>query len=77
LRPLDIPAKTPSSWARWRAIVARARRQRKRAVLLLCKHELIGFYERLGFVSRGLSDSAHGGFAWYQMRLPLLLEATE
>jgi ribosomal protein S18 acetylase RimI-like enzyme len=59
------------------AIVSQARGQRKRAVLLLCKRELIGFYERLGFVSRGPSNSSHGGFAWYQMRLPILVEATE
>jgi ribosomal protein S18 acetylase RimI-like enzyme len=59
------------------AIVAQARRQRKRAVLLLCKRDLIGFYERLGFVSRGPSASSHGGFAWYQMQLPLSPEATE
>ena len=37
------------------AIVVFARQQRKRAILLLCKLELTGFYERLGFENRGPS----------------------
>jgi ribosomal protein S18 acetylase RimI-like enzyme len=58
------------------AILANARQQHKHAVLLLCKVHLAGFYERLGFVNLGPSDSSHGGFQWYQMRFPLPLDET-
>ncbi len=54
------------------AVIAAAHRQHKYAVLLLCKQQLVGFYERLGFVNRGLSSSSHGGFSWHQMVYPLL-----
>jgi ribosomal protein S18 acetylase RimI-like enzyme len=55
-----------------RGIIGLARHRRKSAVLLLCKVELIGFYERLGFASLSPSASSHGGFRWYQMNYPLL-----
>jgi ribosomal protein S18 acetylase RimI-like enzyme len=58
------------------AIIADAQRRHKRAILLLCKSDLIEFYERLGFVNRGASASSHGGFHWYQMQLPLTPEET-
>jgi ribosomal protein S18 acetylase RimI-like enzyme len=58
------------------AIIVHAQQQRKRAILLLCKEDLVGFYERLGFVSAGPSASSHGGFHWDQMQYRLSLEAS-
>lgn len=38
-------------------------------VILTCKKEKIGFYESMGFVCRGESQSQHGGAVWYDMQL--------
>jgi len=43
----------------------------KRKVLLICKSDLVPYYERFGFVHSGLSRSTHGGAAWQQMALEL------
>ena len=43
----------------------------KEAILLLCKEELIPFYQRFGFDRMGLSTSTHGNAVWHQMRLNL------
>ena len=46
-----------------------AKRQGRKGVVLTCKEQLIGFYERFGFVNEGVSDgSVIGGVKWYQMR---------
>ena len=37
--------------------------------VLTCKEELIGYYEKFGFINEGLSSSVHGGSKWYQMRV--------
>jgi GNAT superfamily N-acetyltransferase len=47
--------------------LAWAREEGKESVLLLCKARLIPYYQRFGFEDRGLSASAHGGFAWHEM----------
>jgi predicted N-acetyltransferase YhbS len=44
---------------------------KKEKILLLCKYELIPYYQKFGFLSLGRSKSAHGGFSWYEMCLPL------
>ena len=41
------------------------------AILLLCKPELISYYQRFGFIARGKSASTHGGFEWHEMVLML------
>ena len=41
----------------------------RKGIVLTCKEELLGFYKRFGFVNEGISESAHGGATWYQMRL--------
>ena len=47
-------------------------RQRKREnVLLMCKQNLIAYYERMGFTHVGLSKSTHGGAEWHEMRFAL------
>lgn len=43
-------------------------RERKReTITLTCKEDLIQFYEKFGFVNRGVSNSEHGGIVWYNM----------
>lgn len=36
-------------------------------ITLTCKEELIPFYERLGFINHGHSESKHGGISWYNL----------
>lgn len=49
--------------------IASAKKQGKAGLVLACKDHKIGYYEKLGFVSEGISESDHGGATWYQMRL--------
>lgn len=44
---------------------------KKEKILLICKSELIPYYRRYGFLYGGKSRSAHGGFEWHEMYLPL------
>ncbi len=39
----------------------------KDCILLLCKTELIGYYEQAGYTYRALSSSTHGGAQWHEM----------
>ena len=39
----------------------------REGITLTCKEELVSFYEKLGFVNHGLSESQHGGVSWYNM----------
>ena len=39
----------------------------REGVTLTCKQELVSFYEKLGFVSHGMSESKHGGVSWYNL----------
>jgi len=50
-------------------VTEEAKKRCCQGIVLTCKTELIPFYQRFGFVSEGLSASAHGGASWYQMRL--------
>lgn len=49
----------------------RSRFNNKKGVLLLCKEELIPYYEKYGFINQGKSKSSHGGFSWFQMKYSL------
>lgn len=40
----------------------------KSKILLMCKRNLIGYYEQMGFAHIGLSPSTHGGAEWHEMR---------
>lgn len=40
-----------------------------KGLTLTCKPELVEFYEKAGFRNHGKSDSVHGGFEWYEMRM--------
>ncbi|WP_077213483.1 GNAT family N-acetyltransferase [Bacillus dakarensis] len=39
----------------------------REGITLTCKEELISFYEKFGFMNRGISNSEHGGVTWYNM----------
>lgn len=49
--------------------IAAAKQQGRKGLVLTCKDKLVHYYARFGFVSEGVSESAHGGVTWYQMRL--------
>ena len=44
---------------------------KKEKILLICKSELIPYYQNYGFSYGGKSKSKHGGFEWYEMYLLL------
>ena len=48
-----------------------ARKLKKEKVLLMCKHDLVAYYEGMGFTHVGLSASTHGGAEWHEMSLEL------
>lgn len=50
-------------------VIEDARAQGRVGCILTCKEELIAYYEKFGFESIGLSESAHGGAVWYDMVL--------
>jgi len=52
-----------------RSIIDAAKEEGRKGVVLTCKYELISFYEELGFHSKGISKSIHGGVIWYDMEL--------
>ena len=52
-----------------RRAISDSREQGRLGVVLTCKAELVSWYEKLGFVNEGVSESVHGGAVWYQMRL--------
>lgn len=52
-------------------LVETLRRQKLQGITLTCKKDLIPYYEKLGFVNAGSSQSNHGGLAWWDMQLEL------
>lgn len=47
--------------------ISAATKEGRKGVSLVCKKEMIPFYEELGFTLKGESDSKLGGFQWYNM----------
>jgi ribosomal protein S18 acetylase RimI-like enzyme len=47
--------------------IEEADRLGKKKILLMCKSNLIEYYERMGFSHIGLSSSTHGGVEWHEM----------
>lgn len=43
----------------------------KKKILLICKSDLISYYQKYGFLYGGKSRSMHGGFEWHEMYLCL------
>lgn len=52
-----------------KAAIKDTQMQGRRGLVLTCKDQLIGFYERFGFVNEGFTGSIHGGVRWNQLRL--------
>ena len=52
-----------------RQVIADARVQGRKGLVLTCKDRLVHYYAKFGFVNEGLSSSVHGNAVWYQMRL--------
>ncbi len=52
-----------------RHVIEECSGQERKGIVLTCKEELIGFYEKVGFVHEGRSESEHGGVPWNDMRL--------
>ena len=52
-----------------RRVIADARAQGRKGLVLTCKDRLVHYYAKLGFVNEGVSGSTHGGVVWHQMRL--------
>lgn len=44
-----------------------AREKNRETITLTCKENLIHFYENLGYLNKGQSNSEHGGVIWYNM----------
>ncbi|MFL6557959.1 MAG: GNAT family N-acetyltransferase [Bacillus sp. (in: firmicutes)] len=40
---------------------------KRETMTLTCKQDLIRFYEKLGYLNCGVSNSNHGGVTWYNM----------
>ena len=53
------------------ALIKRCKKGNQIGIILTCKEEKIPFYESMGYVCRGVSDSSHGGAIWYDMILLL------
>ena len=50
-------------------VIAEAKAQGRKGLVLTCKDALVPYYAKFGFVSEGVSQSTHGDVVWYQMRL--------
>lgn len=54
-----------------REFIEVSKKLKKKNILLLCKENLIGMYEGMGYEKRGVSASTHGGAVWYEMAYSL------
>ena len=52
-----------------RRVVEDTKKDGRKGIVLTCKDKLVSFYEKIGFVNEGLSDSTHGNAIWYNMRI--------
>lgn len=50
-------------------VIADAKAQGRKGLVLTCKDKLVHYYAKFGFVDYGRSESVHGGAVWYEMRL--------
>ncbi|MED1793201.1 GNAT family N-acetyltransferase [Brevibacillus nitrificans] len=49
-----------------------AREKKRKTITLTCKENLIHFYEKQGYINKGVSSSKHAGVTWYNMSKELL-----
>lgn len=59
------------AWKLMQKFVQASYRLGKEKIMLICKENMIDYYERLGFVCAGKSESTHGGADWHEMALEL------
>ncbi|WP_374124351.1 GNAT family N-acetyltransferase [Leptotrichia hongkongensis] len=52
-----------------RRVVEDTKKDGRKGIVLTCKDKLVSFYEKIGFVNEGLSESTHGNAIWYNMRI--------
>lgn len=52
-----------------RKMIAVAKMEGRKGLVLTCKQRLIPYYATFGFVNEGVSKSVHGNVTWFQMRL--------
>ncbi len=52
-----------------RRLIAQAREENRKGVVLTCKDRLVKYYSTFGFKDEGVSESTHGNVVWHQMRL--------
>ena len=50
-------------------LIFEAKSNGRKGVVLTCKDKLVSYYSKFGFKNEGVSESAHGGVVWYEMRL--------
>lgn len=50
-------------------LIAAAKQQQRKGVVLTCKEHMVHYYAKFGFADEGVSDSTHGGVVWHEMRL--------
>ena len=50
-------------------VIAEAKAQGRKGLVLTCKEALVPYYSKFGFISEGVSQSTHGDATWFQMRL--------
>ncbi|WP_321329424.1 N-acetyltransferase [uncultured Ilyobacter sp.] len=50
-----------------REFIEVSKKIKKQNILLLCKENLIGMYEKMGYEKKGISASTHGNAVWYEM----------
>ncbi|MFC0777133.1 GNAT family N-acetyltransferase [Flavobacterium sp. HJSW_4] len=50
-------------------LIAQSKKENRNGIILTCKSHLIPYYERFGFVDKGVSASVHGGEVWHDMTL--------
>jgi len=51
-------------------VIADAKEQGRKGLVLTCKNRLVHYYAKFGFADEGVTDkSTHGNVSWHQMRL--------
>lgn len=50
-------------------VISDSREQGRKGLVLTCKEHMLHYYEKFGFVNKGISESEHGGAVWYDMVL--------
>ena len=51
------------------ALIDLSKKRGKKGVVLTCKDYLIHYYEKFGYINKGVSKSCHGGAKWNDMLL--------